>query len=775
MYLIGSTAPLDLVFDCITFRTHLAQDHGKQVTVFHGSGARVRSLARRYCCVTMAALTEDHITVKNMQARIVALEIRLEQAEKGRGREGRKDAGYLTSKKSFIALQNWGGKTEEFEQWHFKMGIFLKEEPGWALLLQKLKKMKEMPSKVNVPLLAAELNSVEPSTFVNGLEELNVMNQQLNQVLSINLTDTALAPVKNMEAEIECNGLACWWKLVQESDSMTGQRLQGLASGVYQPKRVKKLADVKNAIEAWEGNLKMYLAKEKIQDIPESSKILCMRALVPEDLERDIIRVSNTLHQYIDVKEYVWEQVSMRKDLKATGPVPMDCDYAKLTMQLLSGQAEGNEGHGDGYHEHGHNGNEDCGVCLEDHGHKPCEGPEGSETPWKEVYSMIKGFKGGKGGKDGRGKGGKFDGECSHCGMYGHRLRDCYKKDREMQAWRAGSGKGGGKSQYGWGNGWNTSGKGGYQPKGWKGDGGKGGWKGKAYGKGNEGGKGGKAMGLDGWGQQGSWSQPSAWTLCHLADAGTHAQQAKGPVEAPPGLSNPFEVLSISEAMRMNEAEEECECVDENYEEMFPKVNEGPKVAKKKMPNYSKGQMRRASEGNGRMKWKPLNGNVKECNMLQKAQKAKPLNPFLAPTPDSEGWIKVKGVMDSGASESVAPPTLCPHYPVHPSPGSLAGQEYLSASEDLIPNLGEQYLNIVTETGGEGMAKYQIAEVSRPLNAVSEICDAGGELGQQVTFGKHGGTILNLTTGKETHFAREDGVYVWEFWVKPNGGFQRQG
>ena len=152
----------------------------------------------------------------------------------------------------------------------------------------------------------------------------------------------------------------------------------------------------------------------------------------------------------------------------------------------------------------------------------------------------------------------------------------------------------------------------------------------------------------------------------------------------------------------------------------------------------------------------------------------KTLNPFVAPAPDQEGWVRVKGVMDSGASESVAPPTLCPHYEVTPSAGSLAGQHYVSAGEELIANLGQTTLDIVTDTGTEMKARYQVAEVSRPLNAVSEICDAGGPNGQQVIFGKHGGTILNLDTGKETHFDREDGVYVFEFWVKPKG-FARQG
>jgi len=214
-----------------------------------------------------------------------------------------------------------------------------------------------------------------------------------------------------------------------------------------------------------------------------------------------------------------------------------------------------------------------------------------------------------------------------------------------------------------------------------------------------------------------------------------------------------------------------------NYDKDFPEQTTGGGKGKERMPrmgNYSKGQVRRTL-GGGRVS-KPKGIKDGSCYLLQKAAETKPLNPFLAPAPDRNGWVKVTGVMDSGASESVAPPSMCPHYPVEPSPGSISGQKYLSASDDLISNLGQQHLEIVTEDGSEGMAKYQVADVSRPLNAISEICDGGGEHGQVVMFGKYGGEILNLESGKRTPFKREEGVYTWDFWVKPRGvGFPRQG
>ena len=51
--------------------------------------------------------------------------------------------------------------------------------------------------------------------------------------------------------------------------------------------------------------------------------------------------------------------------------------------------------------------------------------------------------------------------------------------------------------------------------------------------------------------------------------------------------------------------------------------------------------------------------------------------------------------MDSGCGVSVAPPGMCPTYPITESEGSRSGQDFMSASEDTMPNLGEQKLGVV--------------------------------------------------------------------------------
>ena len=134
---------------------------------------------------------------------------------------------------------------------------------------------------------------------------------------------------------------------------------------------------------------------------------------------------------------------------------------------------------------------------------------------------------------------------------------------------------------------------------------------------------------------------------------------------------------------------------------------------------------------------------------------------------EEKGWVRARSIMDSGRGASVAPPGMCPAYPIEESEGSRRGQEFMSASENTMPNLGERKLECVFDLGRPIALKYQIADVSRALNAVTEICDAG----RHVIFGRKGGVIVNLESGRSTPFQREGNIYCLDYWVKP---FTRQ-
>ena len=132
-------------------------------------------------------------------------------------------------------------------------------------------------------------------------------------------------------------------------------------------------------------------------------------------------------------------------------------------------------------------------------------------------------------------------------------------------------------------------------------------------------------------------------------------------------------------------------------------------------------------------------------------------------------WVKVETVLDSGAAESVAPSSVAPWVKVCESVGSKNGQTYQSASGTKIASEGEKKLQVVTEDGIEAEATFQVADVTRPLSAVSKICDKG----IMVVFTQEGGYIQN-GMGHRTFFRHENNVYMMDLYMKAPKDFHRQ-
>jgi hypothetical protein len=129
---------------------------------------------------------------------------------------------------------------------------------------------------------------------------------------------------------------------------------------------------------------------------------------------------------------------------------------------------------------------------------------------------------------------------------------------------------------------------------------------------------------------------------------------------------------------------------------------------------------------------------------------------------NNKKWVKVKSIVDSGASAPVAPPDMLPNVTVHESPGSKRGQRFSSASKHKLRNLGEQRILACTEEGEDTEILFQIADISKPLVSVSAIC----ERGNRVLFGRAGGVVINIKTGSQIPFYKENGVYVLSMWMQ---------
>ena len=105
---------------------------------------------------------------------------------------------------------------------------------------------------------------------------------------------------------------------------------------------------------------------------------------------------------------------------------------------------------------------------------------------------------------------------------------------------------------------------------------------------------------------------------------------------------------------------------------------------------------------------------------------------------------------------------MAPHLGVKPSPGSRRGQHYVSASKQRLPNLGQVTLNALTNDYEKTLMTFQVAEVSRPLTSVGEVCDRGN----LVVFGPGGGYILSLNGQSRTKFQRNKGIYELDLWIE---------
>ena len=93
-----------------------------------------------------------------------------------------------------------------------------------------------------------------------------------------------------------------------------------------------------------------------------------------------------------------------------------------------------------------------------------------------------------------------------------------------------------------------------------------------------------------------------------------------------------------------------------------------------------------------------------------------------------QGYKAISILIDSGASDSVAPPGLFYKINVLETDASRAGLEYTAAGGHKIPNLG-MCRPIVYRTDGSGMTMaFQVAGVSKALCAVSRIVGNGNRV-----------------------------------------------
>ena len=136
--------------------------------------------------------------------------------------------------------------------------------------------------------------------------------------------------------------------------------------------------------------------------------------------------------------------------------------------------------------------------------------------------------------------------------------------------------------------------------------------------------------------------------------------------------------------------------------------------------------------------------------------------------------VDVEVTLDSGCCKHVLPSDAIPGYVIEDSPGSRRGANFIVGNGELVPNEGQAHLNLAADSGNGSeqlvRSTFQVADLTRPLMSVSQICAQGhkcvfeGE--QAMVIGQDGETICR--------FRKENGLYVATMKLKPPTPFTRQ-
>ena len=389
----------------------------------------------------------------------------------------------------------------------------------------------------------------------------------------------------------------------------------------------------------------------------------------------------------------------------------------------------------------------------------------------EEIMSFESNVKGkAKGGKSkGKGKGGKRDVQCWHCGKIGHVAAECWQKDAEMEQYRASKGKG--KAKGSSKGEWEDPIKGSWSKSSWKGKGNPWGSRKGTY-----------------WFDQTNCSSSDgdrAWAFSVEARTAEDSSEFSNPKisckpkvwERPPGLSPPVLTSSTWDAFRESETEFDDEMLTMKVDMVNPLKRRKPHMPRSTF--ISKPQARKKAKADSMLvdqSIKENEGMMQVSPMLARSENAVMNAPCLTSAP-LQGRKREYGSRLASRRRRLGTNAKCDGQWVRCECGATRNVSHLShyrirrvASWSRIhvsqrryhAELGRAEAGVVLDNGGETMIKYQIADVSRALNSITEICDAGhADLGNHVIFGRRGGMVVNLETGKTTHFQRRITSIAW--------------
>ena len=125
---------------------------------------------------------------------------------------------------------------------------------------------------------------------------------------------------------------------------------------------------------------------------------------------------------------------------------------------------------------------------------------------------------------------------------------------------------------------------------------------------------------------------------------------------------------------------------------------------------------------------------------------------------DSERESVIWVLMDSGAANHVCD---VKHFELFKLHNDRPGREFVTATGEVVPNLGTKNTKVNTSEGSTCNITFQCAEEDMPVLSTRKLCEAGHE----VLYTNNGGLVIDTKRGQTTRFIQRAGVYYLKLHV----------
>ena len=119
--------------------------------------------------------------------------------------------------------------------------------------------------------------------------------------------------------------------------------------------------------------------------------------------------------------------------------------------------------------------------------------------------------------------------------------------------------------------------------------------------------------------------------------------------------------------------------------------------------------------------------------------------------------------VDSGAYNTVGPPTAGTYFKIEQSKASHAGQHYRAANGSTIKNYGQRVVSGSNENGKKVSLPIQVADVNKVLGSVREMVNVGNRVVfDKDSNGKCCSYVEHKPTGHKTDIYERNGTFQFE-------------